>query len=77
MLSHADLVDVLMSLPADTAAAEASVIMSRLNMPSTYAFGKLLTEQLVDSASALPAHVSKAIVRPSLVHSMAGAPCPG
>ena len=77
MLSHAQLVDMLMSLPADTAAAEASSLMSRLHMPSTYAFGKLLTEQLVDAATALPAHVSKAIVRPSLVNSMAGAPCPG
>jgi hypothetical protein len=77
MLSHTQLVELLMSLPPDTAAAEAAALMSRLNMSSTYAFGKLLTEQLVDAPGALPAHVSKAIVRPSLVNSMAGAPFPG
>lgn len=77
MLTHEQLVELLLSLPPDTAAAETSALMKRLGMPSTYAFGKTLTEQLIDAPTALPAHVSKAIVRPSLVHCMAGAPCPG
>jgi len=70
-------VEQLLSSPPDTAAAEAAALMSRLNFASTYAFGKMLTEQLVDEADILPAGVAKAIVRPSLVYSMAGAPYPG
>lgn len=75
-LSHGQLVDLLLSLSADEAAAEASALMARLNFVSTYAFGKLLTEQLVDDPASLPG-VAKAIVRPSLVTTMAGGCCPG
>jgi hypothetical protein len=75
-LTYAELADLLLTLPADTAADEVSHIMARLNFTSTYAFSKLLTEQLVDDADTLPG-VAKAIVRPSLIASMAGAPYPG
>ena len=75
-LSYAWLGELLLSLPAKSAAAEASSIMSRLHLSSTYAFSKLLTEQMVDDPNSLPG-VSKVIVRPSLIASMAGAPYPG
>lgn len=75
-LSYAQLADLLLSMPPDTAAAEVAGIMSRLNFTSTYAFSKLLTEQLVDDAATLPG-VGKAIVRPSLIASMAAGPYPG
>lgn len=75
-LTYAELADLLLTLPADTAAEEVSHIMARLNFTSTYAFSKLLTEQLVNDAATLPG-VAKAIVRPSLIASMAGAPYPG
>lgn len=65
-----------MSMPADTADQEAAAIMSRLNFTSTYAFGKLLAEQMVDDPTVLPG-VAKVIVRPSLITGVAGAPYPG
>lgn len=75
-LSHDQLTSVLLGATRDTAAAEVSHIMSRLGFISTYAFSKLLTEQLVDDPATLPG-VCKSIVRPSLISSIAGAPYPG
>jgi hypothetical protein len=75
-LTYSQLTDLLLQLPAATAASEAAGIMGRLNFTSTYAFSKLLTEQLVDDPATLPG-VAKAIVRPSLIASMAGGPYPG
>jgi len=75
-LHYSELVDTLLAMPAETAAAEVAALMKRINFTSTYAFSKLLTEQLVDDSQALPG-VSKVIVRPSLICSMAGAPYPG
>jgi hypothetical protein len=51
-------------------------IMARLNFVSTYAFSKLLTEQVVDDPTTLPG-VAKVIIRPSLISSIAGDPYPG
>lgn len=76
VLTHAQLVELLLSLPPEAAASEAAALMNRLNFASTYAFGKLLTELLVDDAASLP-EVAKVIVRPSLVSNLAGAPYPG
>lgn len=75
-LTYRDLTDLLLQLPAGTATSEAAGIMGRLNFTSTYAFSKLLTEQLVDDPATLPG-VAKSIVRPSLIASMAGGPYPG
>lgn len=76
ILKHAQLVDTLLALPPHTAAAEASALFKRLNFGSTYAFAKLLTELLVDDPNTLPG-IGKAIVRPSLIHVMAGEPYVG
>lgn len=76
VVSHSELVSLLLSLPADTAEQEAAALMARINFTSTYAFGKLLTEQLLDDLNTLPG-VGKAIVRPSLITNVAGAPYPG
>jgi hypothetical protein len=75
-LTAAQLVDHVLSVDRCTAAAEVTKIMSRLNFVSTYAFSKLLTEQLVDDSTTLPG-VAKVIIRPSLISPMAGAPYPG
>jgi hypothetical protein len=75
-LTATQLVDHLLTVPADTAAAEASKVMSRINFVSTYAFSKLLTEQLLDDPDTLPG-VGKAIIRPSLISSIANDPYPG
>lgn len=66
----------LMALPPDTADMRANVFMRRWGFPNTYTLGKHLTEHLVAKYQArlgLPA----AIVRPSLVSAVAGAPYPG
>ena len=75
-LSSAQLTDLLLSMPGEAADREVAQVMRRLNFCSTYAFSKLLTEQMVDDPAVLPG-VAKAIVRPSLIASMAGAPYPG
>ena len=74
-LDHSQLVDVLLSLPTEEADLQAADLMRRLNFASTYAFGKLLTEQLVDDIY-MPG-VGKVIVRPSLISGLAGEPYPG
>lgn len=77
VLTHDQLVNLLLSLPPDKANMEAAALMGRLNFASTYAFGKLLTERdLINDASSLPG-VAKVIVRPSLVFDIAGDPYPG
>jgi hypothetical protein len=75
-MTHAQLVDALMGMTPAAADKEAATIMTRLHFASTYAFAKLLTEQLVDDPDTLPG-VAKAIVRPSLVLSYAAGPYPG
>ena len=76
MLTHSQLVHQLLSMPPEVAQQEAAAVMSRLNFASTYAFGKLLAEHLVDDQHSLPG-VAKVIVRPSMVYSLAGGPHPG
>jgi hypothetical protein len=49
-LSHGELVEALLAMDADVADAEAAALMGNLNFTSTYAFGKLLTEHLVNEA---------------------------
>lgn len=71
-----DVASELMSLPASDADMRANVYMRRWRFPNTYTLGKHLTEHLVakyQSRLQLPV----AIVRPSLVSAMAGAPYPG
>lgn len=75
-LDHAQLVDRLLALPRPAAAKEAALMLTRANFVSTYAFGKMLTEQMLDDQARLPG-VSKVIVRPSLISSVAGLPYPG
>lgn len=75
-LTAAQLVDHVLTVDRNTAAAEVTKIMSRLNFVSTYGFSKLLTEQLVDDPDTLPG-IAKVIIRPSLISPMAGAPYPG
>jgi hypothetical protein len=75
-LTYNELTDSLLHTTSTIAAAEVTSIMERLNFTSTYAFSKLLTEQLIDDPATLPG-VSKVIVRPSLIASMAGSPYPG
>lgn len=75
-LTHSQLAKLLLSLKPDKADSEAQAIMARLNFKSTYAFSKLLTEQMVDDPSTLPG-VPKVIVRPSLVFGAAAEPFPG
>jgi thioester reductase-like protein len=75
-LTYSELTDFLLHTNSTTAAAEVTSMMERLNFTSTYAFSKLLTEQLIDDPTTLPG-VSKVIVRPSLIASMAGRPYPG
>jgi hypothetical protein len=65
-----------MQMTSQEADQQAAATMQRLQFASTYAFGKLLTEQLVDDPATLP-DVAKAIVRPSLVLAYAGSPYPG
>lgn len=62
-------------MPAADADKHAADLMNGLNFTSTYAFGKLLTEQLVNEVH-LPG-VSKVIVRPSLISSLSGEPYAG
>jgi hypothetical protein len=49
-LTHEELVEALLAMDADVADAEAAALMGSLNFTSTYAFGKLLTEHLVNEA---------------------------
>eukprot|EP00775_Hariotina_reticulata_P012461 gene12461-12596_t len=75
-VNRIDFIAALMEMDSITANATAQDIMKRQHFGSTYAFGKNLTEQLVQDTSIRPG-VHKAIVRPSLISSMAGAPYPG
>lgn len=75
-LTACELADHLLAVDPDTAADEVQKIMARLNFVSTYAFSKLLTEQVVDDPATLPG-VAKVIIRPSLISPMANDPYPG
>lgn len=64
-------------MPPDEAGAAVQPLLERLGFQSTsYAFVKLLTEQLVDSYDLRP-RVSKVIVRPSMVTATAVQPYSG
>jgi nucleoside-diphosphate-sugar epimerase len=70
------LAEELLALPSVVAEERAATLMARWNFPNSYCLGKRLTELMaarLQSQHALP----MAIVRPSLVGSLAGAPLPG
>jgi fatty acyl-CoA reductase len=75
-VEYAEFVSSLMTMAPDEANALAGMVMQANGFGSTYAFGKNLTEQMVCDA-ALGRGVSKAIVRPALISSLAGSPYPG
>ncbi|WIA39152.1 hypothetical protein OEZ86_005280 [Tetradesmus obliquus] len=70
-----DVVEDLLSMDPEGANVRAQMYMDMWGFPNTYTLGKNLTEKLVAAAhrSGLPT----AIVRPSLVCGLAGAPYPG
>lgn len=74
--SHREYVAAMLSMDADAANKHTANLMQKLNLTSTYAFGKHLAEQLVDSTVIKPG-VSRAIVRPSLIAGVAQEPYPG
>lgn len=74
--THDQFVSALLDQPADEAERQMAMVMQQLNFESTYAFGKYLTELLVEEYP-LPSSVSKVMVRPSLISSVAGEPYPG
>lgn len=76
IITHDHFVTAMLNLPAEEADRQTAMVMQRLNFGSTYAFGKYLTELLVEGYP-LPNRVSKAMVRPSLISSIAGEPYPG
>jgi fatty acyl-CoA reductase len=75
-VGYAQFVSSLMALPPDEANALALTVMQDNSFGSTYALGKNLTELLV-ADTRLGRGVAKAIVRPALISSVAGAPYPG
>ncbi len=75
-VTHEEFVSAMLERPAEEADEQTQLVMQRLNFQSSYAFGKYLTELMVEEFL-LPSRVSKAIVRPSLISSIAGAPYPG
>lgn len=76
MLLCREYVSAMLSMDAASANQHTAELMQRLGFTSTYAFGKHLSEQLVDSTVIKPG-VSRAIVRPSLIASIAQDPYPG
>ncbi|KAF8065751.1 fatty acyl-CoA reductase [Scenedesmus sp. PABB004] len=75
-LDHAAFVAALLAMPPVEADAAAACVMEDAGFTSTYALGKHLAERLV-AAAPLPRGAARAIVRPSLIASVAGAPYPG
>jgi hypothetical protein len=75
-LNHAQFVSALMAMQPAEANAAADAVMQANSFGSRYAFGKNLTEQMVADTQIAPG-VAKAIVRPSLICSIAGSPYPG
>ncbi|KAF8068243.1 fatty acyl-CoA reductase [Scenedesmus sp. PABB004] len=75
-MSHAEYVAAMLAMTPEQANKQTAELMAALNFTSTYAFGKHLTEQLVDATVIRPG-VSRAIVRPSLIASIAHEPYPG
>lgn len=75
-MTHADYVAAMMAMTPEQANKKTAELMQSLSFTSTYAFGKHLTEQLVNSTCIRPG-VSRAIVRPSLIASVALDPYPG
>jgi fatty acyl-CoA reductase len=75
-MTHTEYVAAMLAMEPDQANKHTLELMQRLDFTSTYAFGKHLTEQLVDATPIRPG-VSRAIVRPSLIASIAGDPYPG
>eukprot|EP00879_Flechtneria_rotunda_P002618 GHRR01002820.1.p1 GENE.GHRR01002820.1~~GHRR01002820.1.p1 ORF type:complete len:370 (+),score=99.23 GHRR01002820.1:161-1270(+) len=76
-LTHSQLVEALLAMPPSEANVQAMELMANLNFTSTYAFGKHLTEQLLNDPSSLQQGVSKVIIRPSLIAGLQGDPYPG
>jgi hypothetical protein len=76
LVSHSEYVAAMLSMDSEQANKQTNELMRSLNFTSTYAFGKHLTEQLVDGTVIRPG-VSRAIVRPSLIASIAYDPYPG
>lgn len=74
--THSQFVTAMLEHAPEDADQLYSMVMQRLNFSSSYAFGKYLTELMVEEFP-LPRCVSKAMVRPSLISSIAGAPYPG
>lgn len=70
------LAEELLALPSVVAEERAATLMARWNFPNTYCLGKRLTELMAARLQAQHA-LPMAIVRPSLVGSLAGAPLPG
>jgi hypothetical protein len=66
----------MLAMDAATANRHTADLLHKLHFTSTYAFGKHLTEQLVDGTVIKPG-VSRAIVRPSLIAAVAQDPYPG
>lgn len=75
-MSHGEYVAAMMAMSPEQANRHTAALMQSLNYTSTYAFGKHLTEQLVNSTCIGPG-ISRAIVRPSLIASVAFDPYPG
>ncbi|KAI8472007.1 MAG: male sterility protein-domain-containing protein [Monoraphidium minutum] len=74
-VDHSSLVEDLMSLTPESANVRAQMYLDMWGFPNNYTLGKNLTEKLVAQFfyGGLPA----AIVRPSMVCGVAGAPYPG
>jgi nucleoside-diphosphate-sugar epimerase len=70
------LAEELLALPSLVAEERAATLMARWNFPNSYCLGKRLTELMAARLQAQH-HLPMAIVRPSLVGSLAGAPLPG
>jgi hypothetical protein len=75
-VNHAEFVAALMAMQPAEANAAADAVMQANSFGSRYAFGKNLTEQMVADTHIAPG-VAKAIVRPSVICSVAGSPYPG
>lgn len=75
-VGYAEFVAALMAMSSEEANAVALTLMAKHNFNSTYAFGKHLTEMMVLDTRIAPG-VARAIVRPSLIAGLLGAPYPG
>jgi ABC-type Mn2+/Zn2+ transport system permease subunit len=70
-------VKAMLLLPPEEANCQTKSLMQQLHFASTYAFGKYLTELMFSGSLVIPPGVTRAIVRPSLIASIAESPYPG